>query len=86
MEEESKDAPDYDYEALANKTNKSEAEEYLSHEEYVARNNSCSSMDEDDLDGELNLSDDGDDQRDELRHQKACMRKLEPLKKVRKFR
>ena len=60
MEEESKDQPGHGYEALTNKTNRSD-EEYLSHEEYVARNNSCSSMDEDDLDGELNLSDDGSD-------------------------
>ena len=43
-------------------------------------------MDEDDLDGELNLSDDGRDQRDEFRHQKAFMRQAEPQKKVRKFR
>ena len=33
----------------------------LDHEEYVARNNSCSSLDDDDLDGDLNLSDDGED-------------------------
>ena len=43
-------------------------------------------MDEDDLDGELNLSDDGRDQREEFRHQKAFMRQAEPQKKVRKFR
>ena len=35
------------------------AEEDLSHEQYLARNNSASEMDEDDLEGELNLSDDG---------------------------
>ena len=45
------------------------AVEDMSHEQYVARNNSCSSMDEDDLEGELNLSDDGSNRRDVLRGQ-----------------
>ena len=43
-------------------------------------------MDEDDLDGELNLSDDGSNQRDMVRAQKQVMRQAQPAKKVRKFK
>ena len=39
----------------------------LSHEQYVARNNSASSLDEDDLEGELNLSDEESNARGNFR-------------------
>ena len=44
------------------------ASEELDHDEYLARNNSCSSMDEDDLEGGLNLSDEeGEQARDKFK-------------------
>ena len=39
----------------------------MDHEEYEARNNSCSSLDEDDLEGGLNLSDEEEDARGQVR-------------------
>ena len=39
----------------------------LSHERYLERNNSVDEMDEDDLEGELNLSDDGSNRRDSFK-------------------
>ena len=50
------------------------ADEGMSHEQYLARNNSASEMDEDDLQGDLNLSDDGSNQRDMIRAQNHVMR------------
>ena len=43
------------------------AEEDLSHEQYLERCNSVDEMDEDDLEGDLNLSDDGSNRRDSFR-------------------
>ena len=66
---------------------KLEEEDADSHEAYLARNNSASEMDEDDLDGELNLSDDGGDAvRGKLRTENESMRSFMPKKKARKYR